>query len=141
MGGIRADTQRERQHRNRGETRALAHGSQGVTKILRDSFEHDPSPHFPTHLLQQCDVTEPVLRFVTRRIVINSRTLVFLLAQLFVELHLFVEIALELPSVDEKSQPSPKLGEPITHSAKPPLDRLLWPGVPECRLPSRPSRT
>src|SRR5258708_2398899 len=123
-GGICADTERQRQHRNRGEATALAPPSQGGTKIFRDSFEQDPSPHFPTRLLQQCDVTERAMRFVLRGVLIDSHIQVFLPPQLLMELHFFVEITFELLAVHEESEPSPKLAQPVTHSARPPSDRL-----------------
>src|SRR5207302_1457156 len=101
-------------------------------------FECGPSPHVATDLLEQHVVPKLSLRFVSAGLLIDSNIPVLLLSERFVEPHLFVEIALELPSVDEKPQSSPKLTQPVTHTARPPSDRLLKHGVTERMQQSAP---
>ena len=45
--GIRADAQRQRQHRNYGKARRSSQGASAVTQILRPSFQESHAPRVP----------------------------------------------------------------------------------------------
>ncbi len=102
-GRVRADADRERQHRDDREARRFAERPQRVAHILRQRLERRERPHVAALLLQIRHVAEPAARGgagIGRRRAVAA---ILRLAHRQVKRELVVQIALELPAVNERS--------------------------------------
>src|SRR5262249_51790020 len=109
--GVRADAEREREHRHQREAGIARHPAQAVARVLSQVLEPAPAPRVAALLAQDRRVAEPPARGRVRLVGRDAGGARVRGAQVEVEAHLLGEIAVEAPSAQKHAHPAGELSQ------------------------------
>jgi hypothetical protein len=95
-GGARADSERQRQHRDEGETWTFAQLAGAEADVYKQAFQRYECPHLPAPLFQTGRVSEQAARSVTGFFGSHPGAAVFFFAHGQVKRDFVMEIAIQL---------------------------------------------
>jgi len=100
-GHVQADAQRQRDHRDRRETRPAPQRPQGQPEVPRQLVQRAPSPSLPAGLLQRRRVPKPPHRRIARLFAGHAAGAVLFGLHIEVRLHFLGEVAVQPVAVEE----------------------------------------
>ena len=106
-GDVGADPERERQHGHGGEGRALAQQPRGVADIRPERLERGEGPQIAAGLPQARRVAEAPSRGIGIPALGSHRQ---------VERQFVFEVALQLPTSEQRPNPQPQSAQPLSHA-------------------------
>ena len=139
---VGANANRQRQDRNRSETRLATEHAQRVSEIPDQFFEDRHAPHLPVRLVQVSSIPQLEPRRATSLLVGQTATAVLVNEHREVAVELLREIALSLSVAEDREQPRevPKQRRPawLTHLATGAASGRSPPtAAPSCWFPPR----
>src|SRR5258708_36501625 len=110
--GVRANAQRECQHRNACKAWALAERAGAIPQVLPQYVQPGESPHLPRDFFQACNVAESSARRVASIRCLHSRRAVLLLAYRQMKRKLILQVPIELLAPPQQLNSQPELPGP-----------------------------